>query len=69
MKTFFRRSLPEEIKYNNKVWVYAPAVSATGKKPAEPFVVVEVLQRSLEGVRDLHGNFYKPRKHYFIEKK
>ena len=60
MKTFTRTSLPTQIKYNNKVYVYGQKTSKSIK--------VEVLSRNLRGVRDLYGNYYKPSEHYFNPK-
>ena len=57
MKTFNRASLPKEIKYNGKIYVY-------GQKTVNS-IMVKVLQTRLKGVKDLHGNYYKPSVHYF----
>lgn len=59
MKTFFKRSLPICINYNNKVYI------RDGLNKTSNSIKVEVLSKRLEGVRDLHGNFYKPTVHYF----
>ena len=58
MKTFKRRSLPESIKYNGKVWKY-------GSKEVSPTIRVEVLTKKGRRAVDLHGKQYLPRRHYF----
>jgi hypothetical protein len=79
MKTFNKNHLPESVKYNGNTYTHNATISgamtasatpphkvlealkSTGKKG----VVVTVLNKRLKGVRDLHGNFYKPRPHIF----
>ncbi len=83
MKTFKRTNLPEEIKYNGETYFYNPTISggmtASGTNPekvnkavkstGKKAVLVEVLQSSLKGVKDLRGNYYQPRKHIFTNYK
>lgn len=56
MKVFNRTSLPEQINYNNKIYV-------KGKK-TEKSVQVNVLSKNLKGRTDLHNKptiwFYNP---------
>ena len=69
MKTFKRRSLPDQIKYGGRV--YKRDVAASSKyslykiKPQINFVVVEVLSKNLEGRTNFHNNPYQPTKWIF----
>ena len=74
MKIFHRRSLPDTIKYNGRVFRFDAEKSAlltdSNKEsylgrmminhPDHVFVIVSVMSRTLEGVRDLHGRPYRP---------
>ena len=69
MKFFKRRSLPAQIKYGGRI--YKRDVDASSKyslfkiKPKINFVVIEVLQKNLEGKTDLHNRPYQPTKWIF----
>ena len=65
MKTITRANLPEQVKYNNKVYQFNGELSgeySVNKLTALPndAIKVAVLSRRLRGKTDLHGNFYKP---------
>lgn len=58
MKTFFRRSLPTTIKYNNKVY------KNTGKM-TDKSIKVECLSKRLSEATDIQGRPYNPTVHYY----
>ena len=67
MKKFSRCNLPETIMYNGKKYVYLCGKHENKDKYiGKKCVQVNVLSRRLKGVRDLHGNFYKPSEFIFI---
>lgn len=63
MKTFNRTYLPEQIKYNGKI--YKVCGNPTLTRPEKNFIKVLVLSRNLKGRTDLYGNLYKPTEWYF----
>jgi len=58
MKTFNRASLPEEIRYNGKVYKYAA-------KQGTRSIRVLVMATRLRGRLDLHGKPYQPNEFFF----
>ena len=58
MKTFKRSSLPDLIKYNNKIYVYS-------LDKTKDCIKIEVLSTRLKKATDIHGHPYKPSIHYF----
>jgi len=74
MKTFKKTFAPEEIKYNGDTYTINAAISGSmnasqtsAKKVIEALkttgkkgVLVQVMSARLKGLRDLHGNVYKP---------
>ena len=57
MKTFNRTSLPEQIKYNGKVYVRGERTDKS--------IRVLVLQTRLKGRTDLWGHPYRPTEWYY----
>lgn len=73
MKTFTRENLPEQIKYNNKVYQFNAELSgkyAMDKSTLLPFdaIKVTVLNRRLRGKTDLYGKDYIPSDFIFTVK-
>jgi len=81
MKIFNRTSLPESIKYNNKVYTLNTSISnllnqnikiddyvQIFKSLNKNMIQVNVLSRRLKGKRDLHNNLYKPTEWLYLEK-
>jgi hypothetical protein len=79
MKTFKRANLPEVIHYNGdeyKAHIESSAKTfrlSDARKAVNRFntfgckaILVEVLPAKLKGVRDLHGQFYKPSTWIFV---
>lgn len=74
MKTYKKTFAPEEIKYNGDTYTLNAEISGSmkasqtsAKKAIEALkttgkkgVLVQVMSARLKGVRDLHGNLYKP---------
>lgn len=65
MKTITRANLPEQVKYNNKVYQFNAELSgkySLNKSTVLPdnAIKVAVLSRRLKGKTDLHGKSYKP---------
>ncbi len=65
MKTFRRVKLPNEIRYNNKIYevnIKLSALYAMGRRKAIPqeAIEVEVLSSRLRGKTDYYGNEYNP---------
>lgn len=65
MKTIKRYSFENEIKYYGKTYYWNPVSSARNKPSELDSLKVEVYNRNLQGVRDLHGNLYKPSVFYY----
>lgn len=68
MKTFFRTSLPDSIKYNGKVYKYDIHLNPVQRKSQtypKGTVLVKVLSRNLRVRTDLHGKPYQPSEFIF----
>lgn len=60
------RSLPDKVVKNGIQYTLNAGLSALKQKPINcKYITVNVLPKSLEGVRDIHGNFYKPSRFIF----
>lgn len=79
MKTFNRTSLPESIKYNDRVYkcnatessLFAQGISISNymltlKNAGLKVVLVNVLSRNLKDKTDYHNRLYKPTQWVFI---
>lgn len=80
MKTFKRTFVPDQIKYNGKIYKVNVTISAgmqlsrtdpkkvitATKSTGKSAILVQVLNSNLKGIRDLHGNFYQPTNWIFI---
>lgn len=62
MKTFYRASKPEQIKYNKGVYTYDAEATNMHKEskwfPVKGCVIVKVQHRNLKGKLDLHNKPY-----------
>jgi hypothetical protein len=68
MKTFNRSSLPEQIKYNGKVYKRIQRGITDGPKDltGRKLIRVKVLSTKLKGKLDLHNRPYNPTTWIFI---
>ena len=83
MKTFKKSYLPESVTYNGEIYFLNSSISgsmsASGTNPKKVIeavkstgkkaVLVEVLQNSLKGKTDLHGQPYKASQFIFTNEK
>jgi len=69
MKTFKRANLPQEIKYNGKLYVLNAKITTESQAKAQKCICIKVLSDRLRGKKDLHGKFYKSSVFYFREKR
>lgn len=72
MKIFNRSYLPDSIKYNGKQYMYDAAATAQFEKhphllPFKNCIQVNVLSPRVKGVKDFHGNEYKPQVYIFSQ--
>jgi hypothetical protein len=79
MKTFNKSYLPETVKYNGNTYTENTTITTAMNKSGTPAkqvltalkstgkkgILINVLNKRLKGVKDLHGNFYEPRPHIY----